>query len=395
MTCDVDIPDKFFHIFAKRSRYRVWYGGRGSGKSWGIARALLVLALQKKVRVLCTRNYQVSIADSSHRLLSDQIKELKLESYFKITKSEIRASTGSFFIFRGLQNPADIKSLEGINVCWVEEAEKISEEALDFLTPTIRAENSEIWFSFNPYAENDPIMKRFIYNKPDNAIVTKINWHDNPWFPDVLKKEMEYDKRTNPDRYNWVWLGEPRGLSDAQVFRGKFEIQTFGNPDQGTRFYFGADWGFAQDPTTLVRCVIVDRKLYIDYEAYGIGVDIDETPQLFSSVPGSREGIIYSDCARPETISYMNKNGWPNVKPAKKWQGSVEDGIEFIKSFEKIIIHERCKKTIEEFNLYQYKKDKTTNEVLPVIVDKNNHIIDACRYSLDKLITGKKSAFVL
>lgn len=385
---NITIPEPFEHIFTTPARFRVWYGGRGGGKSWAIARALLVLAMHKPIRVLCTRQYQISIADSSHRLLSDQINTLGLSGFFDVTKAEIRGNNGSLFIFRGLQNISEIKSLEGINICWVEEAEKTSNEALDMLVPTIRADNSEIWFTFNPYKKDDPMMDRYVYNAPDNAIVRKVSYNDNPWFPAVLRQEMEYDRENNPDRYDWVWNGNPRGISNAQVFKGKYEVCDFDTPD-GVTLYHGGDWGFATDPSVLVRCWIMDKCLYIDSEAYGVGVEIDDTPRLFDMVPDSRKWKIYADSARPETISYMRRNGFPLMQSVKKWPGSVEDGVEYIRSFRKIYIHSRCRHTANEFELYQYKTDKLTGEVLPIIVDANNHAMDALRYALSDYIRAR------
>jgi phage terminase large subunit len=178
-----------------------------------------------------------------------------------------------------------------------------------------------------------------------------------------------------------VWLGEPLGLSDAQVFKNKFEVQLFETP-QNIQFYFGADWGFAQDPTTLIRCFVQNKCLYIDYEAYGVGVEIEDIPKLFDSIPNSKQWRIYADSARPETISYVSRNGYPKLMSVKKWAGSIEDGIEFMRSFDKIIIHPRCKHTIDEFELYSYKQDRLTGDILPIILDKSNHCVDSIRYSL-------------
>lgn len=385
----IQLPAKFEHIFTTPARFRVWYGGRGGGKSWAIARSLLVLGAMKPMRILCTRQFQISISDSSHRLLADQIAALGLSSFYDITKSEIRGRNGTLFLFRGLQNIAEIKSLEGIDIAWTEEAEKMTDESLDVLVPTIRKEGSELWFSFNPHNKTDPMMQRFIYNQPPNSIVTKVNHDDNPWFPDVLRAEMEHDKATNYDRYLWVWCGEPRGISAAQVFRGKYSVEPFDTPDDA-EFYHGADWGFAADPTAIIRCFILGKTLYIDQEAGGVGIDIDELPGLFDAIPTFRRWRSYADSARPETIAYMQKQGFTMMKPAPKGPGSVEDGIEYIKSFERVVIHPRCTQTAQEFELYQYKQDRITAEVLPIVVDKNNHYIDALRYALTDVMKAKK-----
>jgi phage terminase large subunit len=390
---NIQLPIKFSNIFTEKARYRIWYGGRGSSKSHSIARALLILGMKSSKRILCCREYQSSIADSSHRLLCDMIYLYKLEKFYSITKTEIKGANGTLFIFRGIKvDPHGIKSLEGVDVAWCEESEKISNESLDILIPTIRKPESELWFSFNPFKDQDPVYQRFVLNPPPNSIVVKVNYNDNPWFPDVLKNEMEHDKRTNPDRYRWIWEGECLGISDAQVFRGKYEVQDFGDPPPGTFLHYGVDWGFSVDPSTMIRCWILDRKLYIDYEAYGVHTELEDLPALFDQVPSAREWTSYADSARPETISYCQRHSYPNMVGVEKPKGSIEDGIAFMLSFEKIIIHPRCKHAFEEFTLYQYKTDKQTGKVTPDLIDKNNHIIDAIRYALfDRISAGNIS----
>lgn len=372
-------------------RYKVYYGGRGSGKSWAIAEALIVMADMCKLRILCCREIQKSIKDSSYQLLKDTAIRLGIANRFVFLEMEIRhKKTESTFIFTGLlRNEQTIKSKEGIDICWCEEAQTISETSWETLIPTIRKDGSEIWLSFNPLNNDDPTTKRFVENPPPEAYVRKVNFDENPHFTDELRREMEWDKKNDFEKYLHIWEGYPRTFSDAQIFRGKFTVEPFDDSlaEQADRLFYGADFGFAQDPSTLIRSFMLDRKLYIDYEAYGVGVEIDELPQLYRSVPGADKWPIKADSARPETISYLRNRCGFNIDGAEKWQGSIEDGIAYLKSFEKIVIHPRCKHTADEFRLYSYKTDKTTNEVLPIILDKNNHCIDAIRYSLDGYIT--------
>lgn len=385
----IEIAKPFRHLFNPK-RYKVYYGGRGGAKSWAFARALLLIAIQRPVRVLCARELQASIADSVHKLLSDQIWELGLQSRFHITKAAIVGKNGSEFLFKGLRHNAnEIKSLEGVDICWVEEAQSVSKGSWDLLIPTIRKAGSEIWISFNPGRPDDETYKRFVLTPPDDAVVVKVGYKENPWFPETLRKEMEFCRRTDPDAFRHIWEGYPRLLTNAQIFRKRYVVEPFETPEDA-RFYHGADWGFAQDPTTLVRCFIKDEVLYIDREAYGVGVELDETAQLFDSIPTAKTWPIKADCARPETISYMKRQGY-NITAAKKWSGSVEDGISVLKAFKKIVIHPRCKHTYDEFQLYSYKVDKSSQEVLPIIVDAHNHVIDALRYALNDVIIGKSS----
>lgn len=375
-----------FGFLTKKARYKVAYGGRGSGKSWNVARTLLILAGVRPLRVLCARELQVSIRDSVHRLLADQIEAMGLDSFYQVKDKEIVARNGSMFIFEGLRhNITKVKSMEGIDICWVEEAERVSEASWKVLIPTIRKSGSEIWVTFNPDDENDPTYKRFIKNSPPDAIVVKVNFDQNPWFTDELRKEMEYDFRVDPDSAAHIWGGECRKISDAQVLKGKWVIDTFDPSPDWNGPYFGADWGFSKDPTVLVKSYIHDRTLYIVEEAYGVGVEITETPALFDTVSGSRKHTIRADSARPETISFMKRAGF-NVIPAKKGPGSVEDGIQHLRGYEKIVIHPRCKYTSQEARLYSYKVDKLTGDILPILVDANNHCMDAIRYSLEPIM---------
>ena len=685
----VDFPAPFQPLFQPH-RYKVYYGGRGSGKSMSFARALLILGATRPLTVLCTREIQTSINDSVHRLLREQAEALGLGGFYTVTKSAIYGQNGTEFTFKGLRfNSREIKSTEGVDICWVEEGQAVSADSWDVLIPTIRKPGSEIWISFNPLDETDPTFQRFVVNPPDNAYVRKVNFDENPYFPDVLANEMEWLKKRDYQSYLHIWEGEVRKHSNALVFAGYFSVEDFETP-RDARFYQGADWGFAClggdtlimtdkgeipirdiragdmvltrkgyrrvvaflprgrkkvytvdcgngrpitatadhrfytadgwkrvdelkavekicviqsssmaghtnaiptestritsiasgrraagiingfttgicgkahtgrflhdvtfitsmatrliialiisfvflkanirksttqarwgqfqqkrwqntgddtatipqtgksagqrllrrlkngaayarnvarnilllmsikdsaprnagrkatqgmqdgntlaryvgkdsssrhttntppaqviahischsqsgwedvfdlsiegeheffangvlvhncDPTTLIRCFIRDRKLYIDREAWGIGVEIDKTPALFDTIETARLYPIKADCARPETISYMRRQGF-RISAAKKWQGSVEDGIEFLKTFD-IVIHPRCKHTIDEFNHYSYKVDKQTNDILPQIVDANNHLLDSLRYSMDGLIKGR------
>ena len=385
----VALPEAF-QFLTEAARYKVAYGGRGSAKSWSVARVLCLLAASKPVRILCARELQSSIRDSVHRLLADQIEALNLSARLEIQNAEIRGVNGSLFIFEGLRhNTTKIKSMEGIDICWVEEAERVSEESWKILVPTIRKPSSEIWVTFNPEQETDPTYTRFVKNPPPDAIVRKVNHDQNPWFPIELRKEMEYDYRVDPDSAAHIWGGECKKIGDAQVLKGKWTIDDFTPEADWNGPYYGADWGFSQDPTTLVRMWIHKRTLYIEYEAYGVGVEITETPALFDNVPGSRKHTIRADSARPETISYMKRQGF-NIMAAKKGPGSVEDGIAHLRGYEKIIIHPRCKYAAQEARLYSYKVDKLTGDILPILLDANNHIIDAVRYGLEPVIKPAK-----
>lgn len=391
LEANITLPKAFQFLF-EPSRFKGAYGGRGSGKSQSFAAAALLKAMEKKTRILCAREYQNSIADSVKSLLDDLIEEHKLESFFKSTKTEIRGRNGSQFIFNGLKiDPHKIKSMEGIDICWVEEANTVSQSSLDILIPTIRKEGSELWFTYNRKDKIEPVHKMLTMRLADNedVIHKKINYDQNPFFPKVLRIDMEFDKRNDVGRYEHIWLGYPRVFSEAQVFYGKYKIEEFEAPDD-TIFYFGADWGFSVDPSVLVRFFVdmARRKLYIDYEAYRHKVDVIDLPGLFDEIPESRKWIIKADSARPETISHMQKEGF-KIKAAIKGQGSVEDGIEFLKGFQ-LIVHPRCVRVADELRLYSYKEDRLTGDILPVLLDKDNHCMDAIRYGSEGIRKKKK-----
>lgn len=382
----IDIaPEKFDGLF-QPFRYKIYYGGRGGAKSWSIARALINLAYEKPLLILCTREFQSSIADSVHRLISNQIHDMGLIDWFDITQKTITSTAGAQFFFKGLRHSIqEIKSTEGVDICWVEEAQSISQNSWKILIPTIRKDGSEIWISYNPNEESDPTHQRFVINTPPNSVCQKVGWEDNPYFPDTLDAERRYMLEIDPEAYEHVWGGDCIKIGEAVIFRNRIEIQAFGDPPEDTQLYYGADWGFSQDPAVAVRCWIKDECLYISHEAYGIGIELDNLPELFDTIPDIRDWDIKADNSRPETISHMRRRGF-KISSASKWSGSIEDGITVMKGFKNIIVHERCQHTAQEFRLYSYKTDRLTDEILPIIIDKHNHCIDSIRYAIGSLV---------
>ena len=371
--------------FLQPGRYKGAYGGRGSGKSHAFAEMVIEShILDPKRRTVCVREVQKSLAQSVKRLLETKIEQLGVGAYFEVQESIIKSKKGDgIILFQGMQShTADsIKSLEGYDCAWVEEAQSLSQTSLDLLRPTIRKPNSELWFTWNPRQNSDPV--DFLLRgptPPKDATVIKVNYTDNPWFPSVLRDEMEYDKRRDPDKYQHVWMGEYLRNSQSRVFRN-WKIEDFEAPADAIH-RLGADWGFSVDPTVLVRCHIIGRTLYIEYEAYMIGCEIVNTPELFLQVPEAEKWPIVADSARPETISHMRKNGFPKIMGAVKGPRSLEEGIEFLKNYD-IVVHPRCLHTIDELTLYSYKTDPLTGKILPVLEDKKNHVIDALRYACE------------
>lgn len=222
-----EFPEKLSILFDS-ARYKVLYGGRGGAKSWGIARALLIIGAKKPTRILCAREFQTSIRDSVHKLLSDQIIAMGLTQFYEITQNAIRGSNGTEFSFVGLKNNvSNIKSYEGCDICWVEEAQTTSKLSWNVLIPTIRKEGSEIWISFNPELETDETYQRFIVNTPENCIVQRINWSDNPWFPETLRLEKDALFVRDREAYNTVWEGVCRQTVDGAIFAKEMQQAEF------------------------------------------------------------------------------------------------------------------------------------------------------------------------
>ncbi len=201
-------------------RYKVAFGGRGGAKSWGFARALLIKALENPLRILCAREIMRTIGDSVHRLLVDQINAMGLAEYFTVQESSITSVYGAEFLFAGLrqQDAHKIKSFEGVDVVWVEEAQAVTKRSWDILIPTIRAEGSEIWVSFNPELDTDDTYQRFVVSPPADSVVMRMTWRDNPWFPSVLEAERLGLQRRDPQEYEHVWEGKPRTVVEGAIY---------------------------------------------------------------------------------------------------------------------------------------------------------------------------------
>lgn len=392
---NVEYSEPYKVLFEPYS-YIGFKGGRGGAKSHNVAEYVVLRALQSKLRILCVREIQLSIKQSVKYLIEEKIRKFQLEQYFKSTQdSVICIRTGSEFIFTGLRDYSahTIKSLEAIDICWIEEGQSITHRSIDILMPTIRKENALVIATWNPERPpdekgkpGDPI-EDFLAGShpPDDSVVKHVTWRDNLEFSNFSDKQRRKLKQKDPLLYLHVWEGDYLKFADALVFKnwriGRFE------PPSDVNFMFGADWGFSEDPTVLVRFWVNmdERILYIDQEAYQSHVKIQHTPALFLQVPEADKGwAIIADSENPHLITYIRQQGF-NIRAAKKGPKSVETGVKWLQDFD-IVIHERCDHAINEFANYQYKVDKWTDEVTPILQDKNNHLIDAVRYGAEKLI---------
>lgn len=393
-------------------RFKVFYGGRGSGKTANVVSYLIEKARFRNSRVGCFREIQNSIKESSYAELVDEINRKGHTQEYRCVDGEItHHTTRSKFVFRGLwRNITAIKGMAGLTDVFCEESENISQVSWDTLIPTVRAAGSEIIIVFNPNKETDPTWTNFVepyidkmvdgIYQDDDIVVVNVNYIHNPWFTEELKQHMNQMKAVDYDRYLWVYEGKFNKRSDEQVFGGKWRIDNFEVKPEWHGPYFGMDFGFSTDPTAMVEVYIEElpggrRNIYINREYGKVGLEITDTPAAMEqSFPMAKRARWYADCARPETISHIKRSGF-DIHPCTKWPGSVEDGVTWLRGCDNIIIHERCKEMQNEATMYSYKVDKLTGNVLTDIVDAFNHFWDAVRYALNDHIVQRGSGMLI
>lgn len=406
-------------LYYKHADYIVYWGGRGAAKTWAVAEALVRKAAATALLIGCAREFQNSIRDSSHRVIKNTIERLGLQAWFTVTAETIRSKAGAEFIFKGLANPDSLRSLEGCDILWVEEAQSVSEASWRAVIPTIRKQGAMIWVTFNLMDERDATYQRFVVHKTPDMIVHKVNYDSNPFFGGKLERDMLADKARDYHLYEHIWLGMPLKISNAIIFNRKYTVEAFPEnlwqlPGYGVVTpRYGIDWGFAQDPMAVVRNFVIERdewfrcdgkrRLFISHVVMAPGIERDEDMVAFLElVPGIRDWPSKADNSRPEGIAKLRRLGFA-CSDAEKWDGSVKDGIAHMRAFDEIVIQdprmatssevrEGLEKMAEEARLYRYKTDpKQVDEngqpqVLPVIIDKFNHGWDAIRYSHDGYI---------
>ncbi len=396
----VKLPRKIRDVFAPARglvQYRALYGGRGSGKSFGAAKMAAIWGMIEPLRILCTRELQVSIKESFHAELKAAIaSEPWLEAHYRVGVDYIKGANGTEFIFRGLRhNTASIKSLAKIDLTIVEEAEDVPEDSWLALEATVfRQPKAELWAIWNRRLNGSPVDKRFIKDPPPNAIVAKVNYSDNPFFPEGLetlrKRELE---RLDLATYAHIWDGDYLANSDAQVMHGKVHIESFEAQPGWDGPYYGGDFGFSQDPTAAVEVWIGGSDLFIRREAVKVGLELDDTAVFVKGrIPGFAQEVSRWDSSRPESISHLRRHGIPRAEACEKWPGSVEDGIAYLRTFARIVIHTECPNLQSEARLYSYKVDRLTGGVTTTIVDAHNHGWDSVRYAVGPMIRQRRKA---
>lgn len=399
---NIELPPKLIPVFAGQARYRGAYGGRGSAKTRSFAlmtavRALMFAEAGVSGVILCAREFMNSLEDSSMEEVKQAIRSVPwLDAYFDIGEKYIRTRNKRVsYVFAGLRHNVDsIKSKARVLIAWVDEAENVSETAWIKLAPTVREAGSEIWVTWNPEKDGSPTDQRYRKTPPEGARIVELNYTDNPWFPDVLDQERLSDReRLDDQTYAWIWEGAYRENSEAQILAGKYRVDEFTPAPSWDGPYFGVDWGFSQDPTAGVKLWVHDQRLWVEYEAGKVGLENDDIAEfMIQRLPGIERHTVRADSARPETISHVKSNGngrrkaLPLIVGVEKWSGSVEDGIAHLRSYREIVIHPRCTAFLREARTYSYKVDRLTGDVLTIIVDANNHYVDAARYALGPLI---------
>lgn len=388
----VEVPAKLTFLFSP-SRYKVAYGGRGSSKSWSFAKALLLQAFSSPQRVLCTREVQKSIKESVKRLLDDQIQAMGLGSFFDSTETEIRGNNGSMFVFAGLANHTveSIKSYEGIDRVWIEEAQTVSKKSLDILVPTIRKEGSEIWVSFNPELDTDEVWKRYVENAPPNCVSVSVNYSDNPWFPAVLEAERIHCKATNPSDYDWIWEGKCKAAVNGAIYANEIgNAQTNGrlcnvpyDPLLKVQAVFDLGWN---DSMAIILCQKVRSEMrVIEY------IEDDHKTLDYYSAMLKNKNLNYGKVFLPHdgatrdfktgksSQEIMQRMGWsveivPNI--------GIENGIKAARmSFNQVYFDKNSTgRLINCLKRYRRQINAQTNEPGAPLHDEHSHGADVFRY---------------
>jgi len=378
--------------FFNPAKFKAVYSGRAGGKSHFFAELMLArMILEPDLQCVCIRKYRAALTNSVQLLLKNKIGDLGWGGYFEIQGSRIKRVGGRGFIaFIGMQdhNASSIKGFEAFGIAWVDEASELDQYSIDLLIPTLRSEGAERWFTWNPEQPDDPVDSFFRGSRPPgNSIVKGISFKDNPFLTGTSKEDEQRDLDRDPEKHDWIWLGGYNVKSDAVVFSGRWRIDVI-DPNGWDGPYYGADWGFANDPTAGIEAWVCGSQIYISRESYAYKLEIDRTAQRWlKDLPGIENTVARADNSRPESISLVKRGGINRLVACSKWPGCVEDRIEWLRSHE-IIVHPDCINTQTELKRYRYKQNKG-GDILAQLLDKDNHLIDSLGYALEKLITAR------
>lgn len=376
----IEIPMEYRRLFDKDWREAAVYGGRYSLKSHTVARYLLIRARLTKTRVACFREFQNSIADSSYQLLRDLIKQYNLNDFEATQNSIINKLNGSDFIFKGLwNNEQSIKSLEGIDVAWVEEAQTVSEKSLEVLTPTVRKEGSQIIYTYNRLLEEDPVHNRLVMQGRPNTLIINVNYDiaiKYGMMPDVILKEIEDDKEKRPALYKHKWLGEPHSL-ERKIYKDWAFIDSI--PHEARLERYGVDFGYSNDPTAIAAVYKYNGGIILDETTYQKGLSNKQIADILKNAP---KALVIADSAEPKSIDEIASYGI-SIMPTKKGADSINQGIQYVQD-QRISVTKRSTNIIKEYQNYLWiidREGKIINEPSPIY----NHAMDAIRYAINSL----------
>lgn len=373
----IEIPIEYKRLFDNDWRECACYGGRYSLKSHTVARYLLIRARMAKTRIACFREFQNSITESSHQLLADLIKQYELNDFVVTNNAIVNKINGSDFLFKGLyNNEQSIKSIEGIDIAWVEEAQTVSKESIDVLTPTVRKENSKIIYTYNRLLEDDPVHTRLVIEGRPNTLILNVNYDiavKYGMMPEVIRLEIEDDKAKRPTLYQHKWLGEPNSL-ERKVYKDWEMMETV--PHEARLERRGLDFGYTNDPTAVVDIYYYNGGYIFDEVLYRKGLSNKEIADTLKILP---QTLTIADSAEPKSIDEIRNYGI-NIQPAVKGAGSINQGIQFIKD-QKISMTKRSTNLIKEYRNYLYKLDRE-GKIINTPEGGQDHTLDAVRYAM-------------
>ena len=391
-------PKKLQFLF-KPSRYKVCRGGRGSGKSWGFARALLIQGAGKPIRVLCTREVQKSIQQSVHQLLKDQIAALNLTLFYEVLQTEIRGQNGTAFYFSGLsdQTADTLKSFEGVDICWCEEAQSISKSSWNILIPTIRKPNSEIWATYNPQLESDETHRRFVIEPPPDCVSVEMNYNDNPYFPLVLENERQHAESTmKTEDYAHIWGGQCKPAVEGAIYFDAMSQTIAGGrirevPHDGSlKTHVIFDLGMADSMTIIlvqkvaseirvIHYIEGNQRILADYSSELKGLRLDDQPMNWGKIYLPHDGFHKRHQSGKDDRQVLEGLGWsveavPNV--------SIDTGIDRAReAFPRIYFNkQRTERLVECLKRYRWNINSKTGQATQPLHDEFSHGADAFRY---------------
>jgi phage terminase large subunit len=376
----IEIPIEYKRLFDKDWREAAIYGGRFSLKSHTVARFLLIRARQQKTRIGCFREFQNSITESSHQLLADLIRKYELNEFEVTNNAILNKLNGSDFIFKGLyQNEQSIKSIEGIDIAWVEEAQTITKGSLEVLTPTVRKEGSQIIYTYNRLLEDDPVYQRLVIEGRPNTLVINVNYDiaiKYKMMPDSIRLEMEDDKAKRPSLFKHKWLGEPNSM-ERKIYKDWAIIDEI--PHEARLERYGLDYGYTNDPTAIIAIYKYNGGFIWDEITYQKGLSNKQIADILLNLPPA---LVIPDSAEPKSNDELIAHGC-NILPAQKGKGSVSQGIQLVQS-QRISITRRSINTIKEYNNYLWEVDNN-DRIINVPEGGFDHAMDAGRYGMETL----------